>query len=103
MERGVFRSPPITERKNLKIGTGVQLYFEIQLNEKDKAIIEEIRNLFSVGSITLNPHNNSVQFRVISPKDFRLILEHFSKFPLNYQKRADYNLFLKVIELIESQ
>ena len=43
----------------------------------------------------------SVQFQVRSVKDLAKIIDHFDKFPLVTQKRADYELFKQVFYLVE--
>ena len=43
----------------------------------------------------------AVQYQVTSIKDLiNVIIPHFEKFPLITQKRADFNLFKKVIQLM---
>jgi len=49
-----------------------------------------------VGSI--NKHGyESMKFRVESVKDLAKVLDHFEKYPLITQKRADYELFKQAI------
>jgi len=62
--------------------------------------LEQIRNFIGVGSIT-KQGPTSVQFRVRSIKDLAKILDHFDKFPLITQKRADYKLFNSAFQLME--
>ena len=41
----------------------------------------------------------SVQYRVRSHEDIAVIIDHFDKYPLLTQKRADYLLFKSIVEL----
>ena len=41
-----------------------------------------------------------MQFRVQSIKEIKIIIEHFSNYPLITQKRADFELFNKAFQLI---
>ena len=44
---------------------------------------------------------NAYQYRVISLQDLiNVIIPHFIKYPLNTQKRADFELLLMVVELM---
>ena len=83
----------ITKKKNIKVGWGVQLFFQISLNEKDIALLEKIKYFFSVGLINYNQKTKSFLFIVSSSKDLSLIIDHLNLFPLITQKRADYELW----------
>lgn len=58
-----------------------------------------IKAYFGVGGIT-KTGDSLFAYRVTSPKDLAVILDHFYKYPLITQKRADYLLFKQVIEKI---
>ena len=64
--------------------------------------MEKIKNFFRVGSIyKLGSH--SIQFRVFTVKDLKVIIDHFDKFPLKTQKCADYKLLKKVLKLMQGK
>jgi hypothetical protein len=46
--------------------------------------------------------SESIQYRV-SGKDLEKVLDHFEKYPLITQKRADYELFKQAIRLMEEK
>jgi hypothetical protein len=60
--------------------------FQICLHEKDKALLEEIKNYFGVGNISKHGPQ-STQFRVQSVNDLGAIVKHFEKYPLITQKK----------------
>ena len=83
-----------------KIGWHVQLSFKIGLHLKDLDFLKCIQSYLKVGGITKQgPH--SVQFVISSVKDLAVIIEHFEKYPLITQKRADYELFKQAFHLFE--
>ena len=86
----------ITKNKRLKLGLQVRLFFEIGLNEKDKALLEQIKIFFRVGSIIYYEKTKSFLFLVSSTKDFQNIIDHFKQFPLITQKWADFELWKQV-------
>jgi len=43
---------------------------------------------------------NLIQYRVTSIKDLKVIIDHFDKYPLITQKRADFELFKQVADLL---
>lgn len=52
-----------------------------------------------IGNIT-KQGKDSIQFRVSSLKDLLVVIDHFDKYPLITQKRADYLLFKQVFDLV---
>jgi len=59
-----------------------------------------IRVFYRVGNINKD-REDSIQFTVKSLKDLPVIIDHFSKYPLLTQKRADYVLFKRVVDLMK--
>ena len=90
----------VTKDDDYKQGWVVKSFFEIGLKEKDYSILKQIKNLFRVGSINYNKKTKSFLFRVSSYKDLKIIIDHFDKFPLITQKRADFELFKKVFNIM---
>jgi len=77
----------------------VELRFQISLPEKDKALLEHIKNYFGVGYVEKD-RPQSVKYCVLSIKDLSVIISHFDKYSLHTQKKADYILFNKAYSLI---
>lgn len=90
----------INKNKELKIGLRIQLVYEIGLKEKDLPILEQIYNIFSVGSIAYKAKTQSFHYKLQSPSDLQIIINHFKQFSLITQKQADFKLFLQVYYLI---
>lgn len=95
---GCFR---ISLTKRAK-GWRVQLFFQITLHKKDKALLESIKRFFGVGQINISG-KNLLQYRVQNFKELAIIINHFTNFPLITQKFADFILFKKAYELIISK
>ena len=85
-----------------KIGFNVELIFTLALHEKDRDILEQIKNYFGVGYITQHG-KNTLQYRVKSIKDLNLIVEHFEKYPLITQKLGDFILFKQAWTLVTAK
>ena len=73
--------------------------FRISLHEKDRALLELIQAFFGVGKI-FQLAKDSIQYRVSSTKDLKVIIDHFDKYPLITQKRADFELFKQIVEML---
>lgn len=86
-----------------KVGFAVLCGFQISLHIKDQALLEGIQSsLGGVGKIS-KQRKDSVQWRVRSVKDLKVIIDHFDKYPLVTQKRADYELFKQVFDFISKE
>jgi hypothetical protein len=72
------------------------------LHKKDRGLLENIRSCIGVGGISAQGVNG-VQFYVNSVKDHRVLVEFFDKYPLLTKKKADYQIFKTVLELIENK
>lgn len=90
----------ITKKPKSKTGYDVGLSFSIGLNEKDKALLENIQSYFGIGKIYKHTQD-SYSYRVRSVKDLQVIIAHFDKYPLITQKFADYLLFKEVVSMIQ--
>jgi len=90
----------ISKNNSRSIGWVVWLTFSIGVDRKDQALLESIESLLGVGGIT-KQGKNIIQYRVNSVKDLQVIIDHFEKYPLLSQKRADYLLFKQAFELLK--
>ena len=89
----------IVKSRERKVGWMVLISFQINLHERDLAILQQIKNYFGVGKI-YKQGLQSYRYSVHSVKDFQVIILHFDQYPLLTQKLADYLLFKEVLDLI---
>lgn len=81
--------------------TSRQVYsvFVIRLHIKDLDLLKQIQSFFGVGNIQIR--NDYAEYYVKSIKDLiNVIIPHFVKYPLLTQKRADFELFKQIVELM---
>jgi hypothetical protein len=91
----------MTKDNEYKTGWRVGLAFAIGLDKKDTILLERIKSNFKVGTIRFSKTNNSAIYSVQSVKDIsNVIIPHFDKYPLLTQKRADFELFKSIVDLI---
>nr|YP_010608764.1 hypothetical protein PNX16_mgp007 [Drechslerella dactyloides]WAN89844.1 hypothetical protein [Drechslerella dactyloides] len=85
------------------MGWEVRAIFQIELHQKDRVILEQIKSYFGVGKIYKQGKNN-LQYRVISLEDLtNVIIPHFENIHLITQKRADFELFKQVVDLMNQK
>lgn len=84
------------------MGYQVQPSFSIGLHRKDLALLESIKEYFGNGTITKSG-KDCLLYRVVSINRLRAVVDHFDKYPLITQKRADYELFKSAIEVLSTE
>lgn len=89
----------ITKSNNVRSGWVIKPRFQIHLHKRDLFILEAIKNFLGVGKIYVQGEV-SVEYRVFSIKDLKVVLDHFDKFPLISQKYGDYFLFKQAYLLL---
>lgn len=80
----------------------VQPSFQIGMDSKDKALLDQLQATFGVGKV-YKGEKNLYRFMVRSLEDLKVVVDHFEKFPLRTQKRADFELFKQVVELMNNK
>jgi hypothetical protein len=75
-----------------KTGYREECSFQISLHKKDLPLLILIQTSFNgVGNFT-KQGKDLIQYQVSSIKDLAVIINHFDKYPLITQKKADYEL-----------
>ena len=68
---------------------------------RDKAILERIRADLKVGNIYYKSRDNTYRWKVSNIKQLsKVIIPHLTKYPLLTKKHIDFELFRKIIEII---
>nr|ADZ76450.1 LAGLIDADG homing endonuclease [Leptographium terebrantis] len=88
-----------------KTGYAVLTYFEIAMNSKDKQLLELIKKTIDLEcNIYHNPSDDTLKFKVSNIEQIvNKIIPFFEKYTLFSQKRGDFILFCKVVELIKNK
>ena len=89
------------KKTDFKLGWEVISEFRIGLHIKDLALLEAIRAYWG-GIGTLITSKDVVILRIGSIKDLQVVIDHLTRYPLITQKRADFELFEKVVEIKKS-
>jgi len=69
------------------------------LHQKDKLLLENLQNYLGVGKI-YKSGKDMLQYKIQSLNEIEIILNHFDKYPLISQKRADYELFKEAYNIV---
>ena len=73
--------------------------FELWLHSKDISILQEFRDFFGLGNINTRINRNVTSFTITKNSDLiNVIIPHFCNFPLQTQKRVDFELWAKIVQ-----
>lgn len=95
----------IRKSQSCKTVWSVEPCFQIDLHAKDLHLLYKIQSFFGgIGRIYEASDKQSASFTVASIKDItNVIIPHFEKYPLLTQKRADFEFFKMIIELVSKK
>lgn len=94
----------IIKDKARTTGYNTQVSFELSLNCKDKILLENIKYTLGVGNIFYNSNDKTYKFKVSKIHELiNVIIPHFKKYYLITQKRVDFELFSKIVEIIKNK
>ena len=84
-------------------GWQVRPIFRIGLHSKELPLLLEIQNFFNgIGNISLDSKNKVASWNVTRNDDIiNYIISHFNSFPLITQKRVDFYLWCKILDIIQ--
>lgn len=93
----------IIKNTGCKTGYYVQAAFQISLHEKDIGLLYSIRDtLGGVGKV-YDRGKNASMYRVYTVKELIKVIDYFDKYPLLTKKRADFELFKSVVNMMYSK
>ena len=80
----------------------MEVFFQISLHEKDRIILESIQSYFEGAGSIKKRGEKALYYRVnYLPELTNIILPHFNKYSLLTQKKGDFILFKKAIDVIK--
>src|SRR3990167_5258431 len=91
-------------------GTRVQMHFHLKLQERDKELLEKVRNTLDCGAVYFQKeqrlnHCQCYRYTVSSQRDvFEKIIPFFQQYPLqSVSKRKNFEIFCKVALLLKAK
>ena len=89
-------------RRELRAGLEVRPSFSLSLNEKDRALLEELQAYFECGWIRESKSDRTFKYEVRSlARLLRIIIPHFERFPLGGSKASSFSGFSAICRMIE--
>jgi hypothetical protein len=92
-----------------RAGYGIQMHFHLKMQEKDKPLLEKIKNTLDCGAVYFQKeqranHCQCYRYTVSSQKDvFEKVIPFFRKYPLqSVSKGKSFQIFCQIAELVKS-
>lgn len=93
-----------------RAGAGVQIHFHIKMNERDRKLLEAVRDSLGCGAVyyqkeTRVNHTQCFRYTVNSQQDIiGIIIPFFQKYPLQSpSKRLSFGVFCQIANLVEQK
>lgn len=94
----------LIKKDSRKLGYIIITYVELGMNYKDKALIYQIKETLDSGNIYYNSKDKTYKWKVSNIDQINnKIIPHFKKYFLLTQKRADFEIFTKVVSIIKAK
>ena len=90
----------------MSLGWQVLPEFRIVQHEKDESVLIQIKNYFSFGNVRINRkdhHGTRKEFRVRGLENLNKIVKFFEENELKTSKKKDFEIFAKVIQLMNNK
>lgn len=92
----------IVKDDSRKLGYFVLASFELALNVKDRLLLDLLQETMgNIGNIYYNPQDDTYKYKVSNIEGLiNFVIPHFQKYPLLTQKKVDFELFVKIIQIM---
>lgn len=92
----------IVKDDSRKLGYFVLASFELALNVKDRLLLNLLQETMgNTGNIYYNPQDDTYKYKVSNVEGLiNFVLPHFQKHPLLTQKKVDFELFARIIQIM---
>lgn len=95
----------IVRKETSKIGYSVLIYFEIAFNKKDRQLLEIIKQVLGVSKdLYFNQNDDTLKLKISNLDELiNSVIPHFVKYPLFTQKKVDFLLMCKILEIVQEK
>jgi hypothetical protein len=91
-------------RKFQNVDWEVRPSFSISQNKKERGILFKLKEFFGCGFVRISRKDNTYKYEVRSINELqKKIIPHFKKYPLKTEKRKDFEILTKVVEMMKEE
>ncbi len=91
----------INRMHKMSLGWQVLPEFRVVQHQRDEQILRELKEYFGFGSVTVN-HGDRKEFRVRGLDNLNKLSRFFKNHPLKTSKQKNFELFSKILELMNN-
>ena len=92
----------INKLPKMTLGMQVLPEFRVVQHERDKEVLEKLRNYFGFGNVVVN-HEDRKEYRVRGLQNLNVIVQFFKTNTLQTSKRRNFELFAEIIDLMNKK
>jgi predicted transcriptional regulator len=92
----------INKLRGMTLGWQVLPEFRVVQHQRDEQILQNLKLFFGFGNVVLN-HEYSKEFRVRGLQNLNKLVKFFKLNPLQTSKQKNFEIFSKIIELINKE
>jgi hypothetical protein len=89
----------INRMSKMRVGWQVLPEFRVVQHRRDEEILHAVKRVFGCGHVMIN-HADRLELRVRGKKELNSIVEYFYEHPLHTSKRKNFEIFARVIDLM---
>lgn len=100
----------VWKSSSYRIGYNIQLQFHIKMQEKDKPLLDKVKNTFKCGNVYFQKekranHCQCYRYTVYSYQDIlKIVIPFFNKYPLqSVSKKENFKLFCQIANIVKSR
>ena len=96
-------SVSFNRRRRLKIGVETRPSFSLTLSKRDYKLLKLLRDYFGCGAIKFSRDDRTYKYEVRNvAKIAEKIIPHFEKYPLQGEKREDFEKFKRIVRMVRA-
>ena len=96
-------SVSFNRRKRISVGIETRPSFSISLSKQNLKLLKELREYFGCGAIRFSRSDRTYKYETRSVEDIaKKIIPHFERFPLQGDKRKDFEKFQKIVGMVRA-
>ncbi len=92
----------INKMHGMTLGWQVLPEFRVVQHKRDELILHKLKSFFDFGNVVIN-HDDRKEFRVRGLENLNKIVKFFNKNPLKTSKQKNFEIFSKIVELINQK
>ena len=92
----------INKQPKMSLGWQVLPEFRVVQHKRDENVLQQMQKTFGCGQVVVN-HEDRKELRIRGLENLNRVVKFFSKYELRTMKRKDFEIFAKIISLMNDE